>query len=178
LSSVKLARRCAGRGFKSAQVEVTGQQSNHSVKARLERLLQWNTRSDQGVFHSQNTTESDSGAIQTRRKQRRLPLEQVNELVVGYQAGVSINELARQFEIHRSTVLDHVNRAGTKRRYPALGPPEVTEAAELYRAGQSLRAIGIHFGVHASTVGRYLTQAGIKLRDYQGRERNVLDHLQ
>ena len=152
-------------------MEVTGQQSNHSVKARLERLHLWNTHSDQGVFRAQNTTESDFDAIQTRRKQRRLLLEQVNELIAAYRAGVPINDLAAQFEIHRSTVLDHVNRAGTRRRYPALGLRDVEEAAELYRTGQSLRTIGIHFGVHASTVRQYLVRAGNTLRDCQGRAR-------
>jgi DNA invertase Pin-like site-specific DNA recombinase len=151
--------------------EVTGQQSNHSVKARLERLHLWNTRSDQGVLRSQNTAESDSAAIPTRRKQRRLPLEQVHELIAGYEAGVPINTLAAPFEIHRSTVLDHVTRTGTHRRYPALDRRQLGQAVQLYRAGRSLRHIGIRFGVHASTVGRYLTQAGLKLRDCQGRER-------
>jgi DNA-binding CsgD family transcriptional regulator len=96
--------------------------------------------------------------------------KRVHELIAAYKTGVPINELARQFEIHRSTVLAHVNRAGTRRRYPALGRPEVKEAAELYQSGQSLRTIGVRFGVHASTVGQYLVRAGIKLRDCQGRE--------
>jgi hypothetical protein len=87
-----------------------------------------------------------------------------------YRVGAPVNDLADRFEIHRSTVLDHVNRAGATRRYPALGLREVEEAAELYRTGQSLRTIGIHFAVHASTVGQYLVRAGIKLRDCQGRE--------
>jgi DNA invertase Pin-like site-specific DNA recombinase len=150
-------------------VEVTGQQSNHSVRARLERLRLWNSRSDQGVLRLQNTTESDSDAIQTRRKQRRLPVEQVRSLIAAYRAGVPINTLAAQFEIHRSTVLDHVTRTRTPRRYPALNQRQLGQAVQLYRAGRSLRDIGISFGVHASTVGRYLTQAGVKLRDCQGR---------
>ena len=107
----------------------------------------------------------------SRRRQRRLSQDQVAELIASYRVGVLINDLAVQFQIHRSTVLDHVNRAGTRRRYPALEPPEVEEAAQLYRAGQSLRVIGIHFGVHASTVGQYLVRSGIRLRDCQGRER-------
>jgi DNA-binding CsgD family transcriptional regulator len=105
----------------------------------------------------------------TLRRQRRLSPEQVDELIASYQVGVPINDLAAQFEIHRSTVLDHVNRAGTRRRYPALEVRDVEEAAELYRTGQSLRNIGIHFGIHASTVRQYLVRAGIKLRDCQGR---------
>ena len=152
-------------------VEVTGQQSNLSVKARLNRLHEWITHSEQVVRALKGITDRPPGASSLRRRQHRISPKQVHELIAAYKMGVPINELARQFVIHRSTVLDHVNRAGTKRRYPALGRLEVEEASQLYRAGKSLREVGKHFGVHASTVGQYLVRAGIKLRDCQGRGR-------
>jgi hypothetical protein len=52
-------------------------------------------------------------------------LDQVLELNAAYRAGVPINALAVQLQIHRSTVLDHVTRTGTRRRYPALVPVEI-----------------------------------------------------
>lgn len=148
------------------RVEVTGQQSNHSVKARLARLHTSITQPDQRIH-----VRSDRTRDAVRQKQRRLSPSQVRELIVAYGNAVPINTLATQFQIHRSTVLDHVSRASTRRRYPALRPSDVEEAAELYRAGQALRTIGVLFGVHASTVGQYLIRAGLQLRDCQGRER-------
>jgi hypothetical protein len=76
--------------------------------------------------------------------------------------------LAALFRIHRSTVLDHLNRSGMARRYPALDAYQVEEAARLYEAGQSLRAIGIHFGRHASTVRLALIKTGVRTRDRNG----------
>jgi site-specific DNA recombinase len=145
---------------KVQSVDLLGAYSNHSEQGeRLRGLLKM------------VPSGPPEAVPRTIRRQRRLSQEQVHELIDSYRLGICVNDLAAQFEIHRSTVFDHVNRAGIRRRYPAIGPREVEEAAELYRTGQSLRAIGIHFGVHASTVGQYLVRAGIKLRDCQGRER-------
>ena len=145
-----------------SMVEVIGRYSNLSEQGeRLQDLLEM-VPSGHPAANSQT---------KPRRQQRRLSQDQVAELIASYGVGVPINDLAVQFQVHRSTVFDHVHRAGTRRRYPALAPLDVEKAAELYRAGQSLRAIGIHFGVHASTVGQYLVRAGIKLHDCQGRER-------
>jgi len=84
---------------------------------------------------------------------------------------MSINEMVAQFEIDRSTVHDHIDRAGIRRRYPALAPPEVERAIELYGAGKSLAAIATHLAVHATTVRRALLDVGVEMRDCQGRVR-------
>jgi DNA-binding CsgD family transcriptional regulator len=106
-----------------------------------------------------------------RRRQHRLSPKQVLDLITAYGSGVAVNELAERFSIHRSTVLDHLNRVGIPRRYSALSLDQIGEATQLYRAGQSLRELGLHYRVHASTVRTALLRLGIKLRDQHGHER-------
>jgi DNA-directed RNA polymerase specialized sigma24 family protein len=104
-----------------------------------------------------------------RRVQRKLTDEQLRKLFVGYEQGRPIDELAAHFGIHRSTVLDHLNRSTAKRRYPALDERRIKLAIERYGAGLSLREVGITLDVHASTVRQALIKSGVSLRDPHGR---------
>jgi IS30 family transposase len=93
----------------------------------------------------------------------------VAELTSACESGAAINDLAEQFEIHRSTVLEHLNRSEPRRRrYPALDESEVEVAVQLYATGLSLRNVGIALGVHASTVRLSLRRAGVPLRQRNG----------
>src|SRR6202020_1591191 len=66
----------------------------------------------------------------TRKQvQRRLPSAEVDQLVATYEAGAKVRDLASQYGINRSTVLEHTKRAGVGRHHPALTPEEVEEAA-------------------------------------------------
>jgi len=147
-------------------VEVSGQLSNHETRSQVAQLHAVVLEQRAGGFAPPVAAEPTP-----RRRQRRLLAPQVGELAAAYRAGVPVNDLAAQFNIHRSTVLDHLNRSDTPRRYPALDSCQVEEAARFYEAGQSLRAIGIHFGRHASTVRLTLIKAGVHTRDRNGRAR-------
>ena len=59
---------------------------------------------------------STQGGSRPRQKQRRLNETEVRELVEAYVAGATIAGLAKQWNIHRTTVMDHLDRAGIKRR--------------------------------------------------------------
>ncbi len=155
-------------------VEVNGQQSNHAVRARLRRLQGWLTCPDQEIRDLSSRPGTSSRTSQPRKRQRRLSPEQVQALVAAYGAGVSVNELAGHFNVHRATVLDHLNRSGSERRYPALNQSQVAEAADLYRSGKSFRDVGIAIGVHASTIRKHLLQAGIEPRRPWERRSNVV----
>jgi hypothetical protein len=96
-----------------------------------------------------------------RRRQRRLSSAQVSELTAAAKDGVPLSELAHRYDIDRSTVVDHLNRPVTPRRYPALGEAQVEEAVGLYEAGMSFREVGRTLGVHASTARQYLIRAGV-----------------
>jgi IS30 family transposase len=100
-----------------------------------------------------------------------LSADQVQELTTAYARGVAINDLADRFGINRSTVLEHLKRSQTRRRYPALDARCVEEAAVLYRSGLALADIGSVFEVHATTVRLALLRVGVEMRDCQGRAR-------
>jgi transposase len=96
----------------------------------------------------------------------------VAELTTAYESGVAINDLAERFGIHRSTVLEHLNRSEPrKRRYPALDEHGVEVATRHYGTGLSLRDVGIPLGVHASTVRLSLRRSGVPLRERNGWKR-------
>jgi lambda repressor-like predicted transcriptional regulator len=92
-------------------------------------------------------------------------------LIAAYEDGAAVNDLARRFGVHRSTVLDHLNRSQARRRYPALDEHGQDVAAQLYRSGLSLRDVGITLGVHASTIRMALMKAGVVRRDCRGQKR-------
>jgi hypothetical protein len=147
-------------------VEMSGQLSNQEVSSQISQL--------HAVVQEQRASGPPAEvAVERppRRRQRRLSVVQVAELTAAYRSGVAINDLAERFKIHRSTVLEHLNRSDNPRRYPALDAFQVEEAARLYEGGQSLRAIGIHFGRHAATVRLALIKVGVRLRDRNVRKR-------
>jgi IS30 family transposase len=144
-------------------VEVSGQLSNHEIGSQVAQLHAVVLEQRNGGLVPQVAAE-----IAPRRRQRRLTAVELAKLSAAYRDGTPVNDLATQFRVHRSTVLDHLNRSGMPRRYRALDAYQVEEAARLYEAGQSLRAIGIHFGRHASTLRLALIKAGFRTRDRNG----------
>ena len=150
---------------------MSGQLSNQGIREEISALWAL-TRENESITSVERPSPEPQPALNSpKRVCRRLDPAKVLELIAAYGTGLGINDLAVRFKIHRSTVLEHLNRSETPRRYPALDPGQVEEAAQLYRAGQSLRAIGVHFGRHASTVRMALIRAGVRLRDRNGWER-------
>jgi len=47
--------------------------------------------------------------------QRRLSPTDIDDLVNAYRAGATINQLAAEFSIHRTTVAEHLDRLGVPR---------------------------------------------------------------
>jgi len=102
---------------------------------------------------------------------RRLEPNKVAELVHAYVDGRRVDDLASEFQINKSTVSGHLDRAGVARRWRKLRSADVQEAKHLYASGLSLAKVAERFGVHASTVHSALRKAGVQMRDTQGRER-------
>jgi uncharacterized protein (DUF433 family) len=104
----------------------------------------------------------------TVRKQRAtittLPAARVAELVDGYRAGATVNELAARFEIHQTTVTQHLCRKGVSMRRRGLDGPQLEYAVRLYQQGMSLARVGAHLDVHAETVRQALRARGIQMR--------------
>ena len=105
-----------------------------------------------------------------KRVFRRLAPNKVAELVRGYVDGHRVDELASEFQINKTTVTGHLDRAGVARRWKKLQLADVQEAKHLYASGLSLAKVAGRFGVHASTVHSALRKAGVQMRDTQGRE--------
>jgi transposase len=68
------------------------------------------------------------------QRQSRLDEPELLQLVASYLGGESVAELARQFELHESTVHEYLNRLEIpKHPYRKVNPHQVAEAVELYR---------------------------------------------
>ena len=104
------------------------------------------------------------------QKQRLLSENQVSELVRQYVEGASVSDLVTEFGIHRTTVLEHLERRAIPRRRNVrkLTDADVERAAKCYVAGDSLRTVAFRFGVDASTISRELRKAGVELRKRRG----------
>lgn len=93
------------------------------------------------------------------QKQTRLSESQAKKLIADYQKGSSVTELAKQYKIHRTTVMDHMKRAGVPGR-PQLRKmthEQVREAVRLRADGVSLAELGRKYGVDPGTVKNMVT---------------------
>jgi len=100
----------------------------------------------------------------TRQAQRRLTSEQVEQLVVEYQAGDSMQNLASKWRMHRTTVADHLRRAGVAVREGGIPAERLDEAIRLYGEGRSCQRLARLYGCNSETVRQALKRAGVSLR--------------
>jgi transposase-like protein len=80
-----------------------------------------------------------------RQAQRRLTPAELAMLVAEYEAGARVCELAKVYDLHRTTVARHVARAGKTR--PVMTDAQIDEAVRLYGDGWTLHNVGQHLGV-------------------------------
>ena len=100
--------------------------------------------------------------------QRRLKRAEIEELVVAYEAGRTLYELAERFQIHRTTISHLLERHGVPTRYRLVEGDRLKSAIHAYQQGQSLATIGGLLGVSLDTVRTALMKAEIKLRPRPG----------
>jgi transposase-like protein len=97
--------------------------------------------------------------------QRRLTDAEIDALGARYQNGSTIESLAREFDVHRTTVMDHLERRGVLRRTPRKLTDELVNlAARRYLNGDTLADIARPLRVSPSTLTRELRLAGIPIR--------------
>lgn len=97
--------------------------------------------------------------------QRRLIDTEIDDLVARYQNGSTIDVLAREFDLHRTTVMDHLDRRGVLRRTPRkLTDEMVNLATRRYMRGDTIDNIAGHLHVSATTLARELRLAGTSIR--------------
>jgi hypothetical protein len=98
---------------------------------------------------------------------RRLTETQVSQLVADRQAGAEIKDLAALYSIDRSTVINHLHRAGVpgrRRQGRSLSPDHLQAAGELYVSGLNLIEVGERFNVDRRYLRKELPGAGFLLR--------------
>ena len=107
-----------------------------------------------------------SVTMRPMHRQNRLKPPEIEGLVAMYESGVSVNELASQVKIHRTTVMTHLRRrkVKTRRHMRKLSDEQVHQAAALYADGLSLTAVGAVFGVNAEAIRREFLKFGIQRR--------------
>lgn len=120
------------------------------------------------------TVVSEPARRPQRRVQRRLNSTEVGELIIGYQAGRTVYELAEQFQIKRDTVSRHLERAGVPRRRQPLMPAEVDQALRWYQDGLSAPSIATKLACDPDTVRRVLRKEGVPLRDRNGQPHSTI----
>jgi len=105
------------------------------------------------------------------QQQRRLSKGDVALLVKAYRSGSSVKTLAAEIQIHRTTVMNHLERAGELRRpnVRAWTDEQVAQAAGLYQDGASLLTVGKQFNVSANTIQHELMKTGVVIRPRRGR---------
>jgi lambda repressor-like predicted transcriptional regulator len=102
--------------------------------------------------------------------QRRLSRTEIEQLVGQYRHGSSIDTLSRRYEIHRTTVMHHLNQSGVARRTTArkMNDETIALAAAQYEPGASLAVVASAFGVHERTLAEELRRAGVATRPRRG----------
>jgi len=78
--------------------------------------------------------------------------------------------LARRCEVHRTTVIAHLTRAGVtpRRVVRKMTDESVAMAAVQYTVGASLAVVECKFGVHERTLAREFRRAGVPVRARRG----------
>lgn len=134
---------------------------------QLSKPLSTLSPADQGVEEGQT---SPRVPTRTRQVQVRLTSEQIEELVAAYGVGATVAALALRFQVHRTTVMAQLRRAGVPERHAdkAWDSAKLAQAAKSYEAGESLAAVGRRYGIDAETVARRLRKAGVPIRPRRG----------
>ncbi|PLS80655.1 hypothetical protein CYG49_04550, partial [Candidatus Saccharibacteria bacterium] len=99
-----------------------------------------------------------------RQQQRRLTADRVQRLVAEYEAGDDMTVLAVRWGLHRTTVADHLRRAGVAVRKRGISPERLTEAIRLYGEGWTCQRLAERFERDDETVRQALKRAGVQLR--------------
>ncbi|MGH7510945.1 MAG: helix-turn-helix domain containing protein [Gemmatimonadales bacterium] len=108
---------------------------------------------------------------QAVRTFRQLRPPEIDALVMAYETGATVYELATEFGINRVTVGKHLRSRGVDTKPPGLASGDVPAAAELYRQGWSLARIAERYNTTANTVRVRLIEVGVAMRDTHGQGR-------
>jgi len=100
---------------------------------------------------------------------KQLRGEQLQELVAAYEAGNTMQAVAKQFGITAQTVSNLLKRQGVAIRTRGLSEDDVDKAVHLYAQGLSLSRVAERVNSTAETVRKQLRKRGVQIRETQGR---------
>ena len=107
------------------------------------------------------------------QRQRHLSPEEQLEVVHQYQAGNTINAVAREFKLHRTTVTAILERHDVKVRLRRMSEEHVSAAVKMYAAGHSLADVGSSLGFDPTTLASHLRDQGLRIRSAHERPARV-----
>jgi len=148
-------------------VKSLAEQGSRGPRRPLQHRKEAQNRASAG---SSGTVPKQEGRL-SNPVQRRLSERDVDELVTAYLASSSIDSLAAQLAVNRTTIISHLDRRGIERRKSVrkMTDRSVRQAAKRYRTGESLKAIAVQFDVDGRTLAREFRRAGVRIRPRRGR---------
>lgn len=104
------------------------------------------------------------------KKAKRLDDTELSKFQARYRDGATVEMLAREFGVHRTTVMAFTKRLDLHRPIRAMSVSQIVQAATLYQGGESLAEVAKRYGVGVETVRTALLASGQELRP-RGRPR-------
>lgn len=91
-----------------------------------------------------------------RQIQNRLTQGVVDAIVSDYEDGLSVNDVADKYDIHRTTVMNHLKRrkVKTRRSVRKLTDRQVKEAISAHKLGEPIAVLAEGLGVDPETLRR------------------------
>lgn len=79
-----------------------------------------------------------------------------------------MNDIAREWNLHRTTIAAELQRAGMVQLPKGMSADQIDQAVELYGSGLSLAVVGSQLGFTARTIRAELLRRDLKLRPRPG----------
>lgn len=111
------------------------------------------------------------------KKAKRLSDAELSTFQARYREGATVDVLAREFGVHRTTVMAFTKRLDLHRPIRALSEPQTQQAAIMYSEGEPLAVVAKRYGVGVETMRTTLLAAGQELRP-RGRPARKVDGRQ
>ena len=134
------------------------------ISAKLAKVSALAVRLDSIIVDDSSISET----VDRSPQQRRLTNAEQADVAGLYDAGSSMNDLARLFSLHRSAIVRALQEQGVPRRIRGLTDEDAAEAGRLYQEGLSIMRLRQKFGCSDSAVMTALRRHGISTRQRNG----------
>jgi AraC-like DNA-binding protein len=98
------------------------------------------------------------------KKAKRLDEAELSAFQARYREGATVEMLAREFGVHRTTVMAFTKRLNLHRPIRAMSETQVQQAATMYSEGEPLAVVAKRYGVGVETMRTALLVFGQELR--------------